>query len=116
MLVLAETFYDQMELTEPALTAVHEQDTPGRIARRSRDRFALFLVGWLGGPQDFIAQHGHPRLRRRHQHVKIGTELRDAWLRCMSAAMDQRAIGGDVRAFLDERFGEVADFMRNAPA
>jgi hemoglobin len=32
----------------------------------------------------------------------------------MAAAMDERGIAGDVRAFLDARFAEVADFMRNA--
>jgi hemoglobin len=116
VLSLTEVFYDHMEATEPALTAVHEQDTPGKIARRSRDRFGMFLVGWLGGPQDYIAQHGHPRLRMRHQHVRVGVELRDAWLRCMCAAMDQRAIVGEVRVFLDQRFADVADFMRNEPA
>jgi hemoglobin len=32
----------------------------------------------------------------------------------MKAAMDARGIGGDVRAFLNQRFAHVADFMRNA--
>ena len=27
--------------------------------------FALFFIGWLGGPQDYVERHGHPRLRRR---------------------------------------------------
>ncbi|MBA3541575.1 MAG: cyanoglobin, partial [Deltaproteobacteria bacterium] len=39
--------------------------------------------------------------------------MRDAWLRCMTVAMDAEALDGPLRAFLDKRFAEVADFMRN---
>ena len=113
VLGLAEAFYDAMERTEPALTAAHATDEHGRITRETRDRFALFLVGWLGGPQDYIAQHGHPRLRMRHGRVGIDTGMRDAWLRCMQAALDARGVEGVVRGFLDQRFAEVADFLRN---
>lgn len=113
VLELAERFYDAMERTEPALVAVHAQDVPGKVSRGSRDRFALFLVGWLGGPQEYVRQHGHPRLRMRHGHVPIGTELRDAWLRAMELALDELSVEGDLRRFLTTRFAEVADHMRN---
>jgi len=113
VLALTETFYDRMERDEPALAALHHCEAPGRIARVSRDRFGLFLVGWLGGPQDYIEQHGHPRLRMRHARVRVDLAMRDAWLRCMSRAMDQQGIEGEIRSFLDQRFAEVADFMRN---
>ena len=86
-----------------------------RVHPDVRARFALFLVGWLGGPQDYVAQHGHPRLRMRHMHVAVDERMRDAWLRCMEQALDQRSVTGPLRAFLDERFAEVADFMRNQP-
>lgn len=112
---LAARFYDVMEAREPALTAVHACDAPGKIAAGTRARFGLFLVGWLGGPQTYIEQHGHPRLRMRHGHVPIDLAMRDAWLRCMQAAMDAQGIAGEVRAFLDTRFAEVADFLRNRP-
>jgi hemoglobin len=113
VLQLAERFYDWMEAHEPALSAVHERDAEGRISRRSRDRFGLFLVGWLGGPQDYMAQHGHPRLRMRHARVPITLALRDAWLRCMFGAMDQCNVSPTAQAFLRPRFAEVADFLRN---
>ena len=115
VLGLAEAFYDAMERDEPRLTAVHETDADGRISAGTRARFGLFLVGWLGGPQDYMAQHGHPRLRMRHAHVAIDLGMRDAWLRCMTAAMDQRGVVGPVREFLELRFAEVADFLRNRP-
>jgi hemoglobin len=116
---IVERFYDVMSEREPVLARHHEVDAAGRVAQGPRDRFAMFLVGWLGGPQDYIARHGHPRLRMRHGRVPVDVSMRDAWLRCMAAALDAEGVTGEVRTFLDGRFAEVADFLRNveeAPA
>jgi hemoglobin len=110
---IVERFYDEIDTRAPALARLHRCDEEGRVSRGARDRFALFLVGWLGGPQDYTAQHGHPRLRMRHARVPVGIEMRDTWLACMQAALDGERVTGDVRAFLDARFAEVADFLRN---
>ncbi len=110
---LVERFYDVMSEREPALARLHPCDDGGRVDRGSRDRFAMFLIGWLGGPQDYIAERGHPRLRMRHGRVPVDEAMRDAWLRSMAVALDDLAITGDVRTYLDGRFAEVADFMRN---
>lgn len=110
---LARRFYEVMFEREPALTRVHTCDADGRVSQEMQDRFALFLVGWLGGPQTYTETHGHPRLRMRHGHVAIDVAMRDAWLRCMRAAMDDQGITGELRAFLDARFAELADFLRN---
>lgn len=112
---LAERFYDEMELHEPELARIHRLDEDGKISRHSRDRFALFLIGWLGGPQTYMEKHGHPRLRMRHGKVEVSTAMRDAWLRSMKRAMDAQGIKGGLRTFLDNRFAEVADFLRNVP-
>ncbi|HET8936070.1 MAG TPA: cyanoglobin [Polyangiales bacterium] len=112
---LVHAFYDAMERSEPELTAQHRLISEGRVHPEVRERFAMFLVGWLGGPQDYVAQHGHPRLRMRHARVLVDERMRDAWLRSMQQALDERAVTGPLRAFLDERFAEVADFMRNQP-
>lgn len=113
VLRLAGRFYDVMERDEPALAEIHKRDEHGRVSQESRDRFALFLVGWLGGPQTYMERHGHPRLRMRHGHLAIGAGLRDAWMRCMVKAMDELGIAGDIRGFLEARLGEVASFLRN---
>lgn len=110
---LVEAFYDDMEVHELALAAVHHQEPEGKVSRRSRERFGMFLIGWLGGPQDYTEKHGHPRLRMRHGRVPVGMEMRDAWLRSMGRAMDVRGIDGGVRGYLNTRFSEVADFLRN---
>jgi hemoglobin len=115
VLELAARFYDHMDLHEPALARLHRLDPAGRVHPESRERFGLFLIGWLGGPQEYVQRHGHPRLRMRHGAVPIGETERDAWMRCMRAAMDDLGLGADVRSFLDARFADVADFLRNRP-
>jgi hemoglobin len=110
---LVETFYDVMGDDEPALTRLHQIDERGQVSRPMRDRFALYLVGWMGGPQEYVLQHGHPRLRMRHFRVPVDLAMRDAWLRCMAKALDQQGVAGELRAFLDERLAALADHMRN---
>jgi len=112
---LVEAFYDSMEVHEPQLAKLHALDDQGKVSRASRDRFALFLIGWLGGPQTYTETHGHPRLRMRHARVAIEGSLRDAWTRTMARAMDERGVEPQVKAYLTTRFAEVADFLRNAP-
>jgi hemoglobin len=110
---LVEAFYDAMEAHEPELAALHQLDAPGKVSRQSRDHFASFLLYWLGGPETYLEQRGHPRLRMRHGKVAVNVAMRDAWLRSMGRAMDGRNISGGVRQYLDQRFSEVADFLRN---
>jgi hemoglobin len=110
---LVERFYDVMSEREPALARLHPCTPEGRVERGPRDRFGLFLIGWLGGPDDYVAAYGHPRLRMRHARVAVDVAMRDAWLRCMAAALDDAGVAGELRQFLDDRFAEVADFMRN---
>ena len=111
---LAERFYDAMDEQEPALAALHPLED-GKVGRAARDKFALFLIGWLGGPQDYMRLHGHPRLRMRHAHIAVTQAMRDAWMRSMRLALAHDSIDTALRAFLDEKLGDVADFMRNQP-
>lgn len=110
---IAQRFYDVMEEREPALALLHARDANGKIDASSRARFSLFLLGWLGGPGEYEARHGHPRLRMRHGRVPIDIAMRDAWLRCMEQALTDCGVTGELRAFLDERFAHVANFLRN---
>jgi len=109
---LVERFYDEMEAHEPELTALHACED-GRVSRAARDRFALFLIGWLGGPDDYVRRYGHPRLRMRHAHVPVNTQTRDAWVGSMRRALAAQELDPDTRAFLETRLADVADFLRN---
>ena len=110
---LVERFYDAMTELEPALARLHPCDERGYVVRASRDRFALFFIGWLGGPQDYIAQHGHPRLRMRHGQVPVDTAMARAWMRCMMHALEAQSVDDDVRGFLEARLQDLTMFLRN---
>jgi len=107
---LVDRFYDLMDL-EPEfaeLRAMHPPTLDG-----SRDKLFMFLSGWLGGPDLFVEQFGHPRLRARHMPFSIGTESRDQWVKCMVRAMDEVGVDEALRLRLGVNFFNTADFMRN---
>lgn len=115
VLAIVERFYDAMSEDEPALARLHAVDADGRVNRETRDRFGLFFIGWLGGPQTYMERHGHPRLRMRHAHVPVTPAMRDAWVRAMKRAMDEERVTGEIRAFVDQRLLEVANMLVNKP-
>lgn len=112
---LVKRFYEHMAVHEPALAKLHRCDEAGRITAEAQDRFCLFLVGWLGGPQTYMATHGHPRLRMRHATVPIDSSMRDAWLRSMNAAIAEDQFSEEIVAHLQPAFAQMADFLRNVP-
>jgi hemoglobin len=113
IVAIVERFYDAMSELEPELARLHPCDAEGRVEREARDRFALFFIGWLGGPQDYVAQHGHPRLRMRHARVPVSDKMAGAWMRCMRVALESAAVESGVREYLDEQLGNLALFLRN---
>lgn len=107
---LVDRFYDLMDL-EPALAGVRALHPPSLDA--SRDKLFWFLCGWLGGPDLYVRQFGHPRLRARHLPYAIGIAERDQWLACMGQAMTDQAIDPALAQKLAESFFGTADWMRN---
>lgn len=79
----------------------------------SEERLADFMLFRLGASDAYIEKRGHPRLRMRHIHFKIGIAERDRWLQLMGEAMDETKVPAFARLFLDQLFTQVADFMRN---
>lgn len=107
---LVDRFYDLMDL-EPdyaVLRRVH-----GPELSQARDRLFWFLCGWMGGPQHYVEQFGHPRLRMRHMPFSIGLAERDQWLACMDQAMRELAVDETLRRQLNGSFFQTADWMRN---
>jgi len=110
-MALVTRFYDLMDTLPEAKTIreLHPEDLT-----ESRDKLFEFLSGWSGGPQLYVEKHGHPRLRMRHMPFAIGQAERDAWLLCMRQAMAESEYDKETVAFLDQKFSQIADFMRNA--
>ncbi len=109
---MVDRFYDLMEL-EPefaGIRALHPNPMDG-----SRDKLYWFLSGWMGGPNLYIEQFGHPRLRARHLPYAIASSERDQWLRCMAWAMQDVGVSEDLQQHLMQSFYQTADWMRNRP-
>ena len=84
--------------------------------QNSEDKLYKFLSGWMGGPQLYIQEYGHPMLRRRHLPFAIGISERDQWMRCMNQALEEVVIDEALRRDLSQAFAGVADHMRNQPS
>lgn len=107
---LVQRFYQIMdELPESyGIRKLHPEDLQG-----SEDKLFKFLSGWMGGPQLFIEEYGHPMLRQRHMPFSIGGTERDQWLLCMKQALQDVVEDEALRAELNASFAKVADHMRN---
>lgn len=107
---LVEMFYDNME-SLPELQLI--RDLHPKDLRSSREKLFMFLSGWMGGPDRYIAAFGHPRLRARHLPFSIGTQERDQWLMCMHRALDKLEIDSMFKQQLMSSFTQTADHMMN---
>lgn len=107
---LVEAFYRRMDTLPEAqgIRAMHEPDL-----RSTQAVLRLYLNEWLGGPKDYSAQRGHPRLRRRHAAFSIGPAERDAWLACMRGALEEVVADAALREQLMTAFFKIADWIRN---
>lgn len=109
---LCHRFYIRMsEIPEAqGVLEMHPNDLSG-----SEEKLFMFLSGWLGGPQLFEEKFGHPRLRARHGHFKIGKSERDQWMLCMVHAFEDCQIEEPLRSELLHSLLNLADHMRNQP-
>ncbi|KXS32229.1 MAG: Globin [Candidatus Gallionella acididurans] len=107
---LVQRFYALMdELPEAyGIRKLHAQDLQG-----ATDKLFKFLSGWMGGPQLYVEQYGHPMLRARHLPFSIGSTERDQWLLCMNQALTEVVEDSELRRDLSAAFAKVADHMRN---
>jgi len=110
---LVHRFYQIMdEIPESyGIRKMHAEDL-----QNSEDKLFKFLSGWMGGPQLFVQEYGHPMLRRRHLPFAISESERDQWLLCMNKALQETVAEEALRKELMTAFAGVADHMRNQPS
>ena len=109
---LVNRFYDLME-TESSAREIREMHPKNLDS--SREKTALFLIGWSGGPNLYIERYGHPRLRARHLPFKIDSAAKEAWMHCMRKALREMVDDEDICRQIEENFDRIADHMRNHP-
>ena len=107
---LVAAFYRQIPGDDILGPIYPAEDLPG-AEQRLRD----FLIGRFGGPQVYIEQRGHPRLRMRHAPFSIGQAERDRWVRLMEHAMEEAALPDEVARALSSFFQSTATFLMNRP-
>ena len=107
---LVTRFYHLMdELPEAyGIRKLHAADL-----QSAQEKLFKFLSGWMGGPQLFIEQYGHPMLRRRHLPFVISDSERDQWMLCMNQALSEVVPDTTLRQELSDAFAKVAHHMRN---
>jgi hemoglobin len=74
----------------------------------ARARLCGFLIQYWGGPADYSAARGHPRLMMRHAGFPIGMGEREAWYRHMAAAVKAGALESDDEAAMLRYFAATS--------
>jgi len=87
----------------------------GRDLQDAEQRLRDFLVYRFGGPQRYIEERGHPRLRMRHVPFPIGRAQRDRWVQLMNAALQEAKLPARVTQVLEAFFESTATFLMNRP-
>jgi hemoglobin len=97
---------------DPVLRAVYpDEDLSG-----AEERLRLFLMQYWGGPHTYNQRRGHPALRMRHARFAIGPAERDAWLRHMTASLEDLDLPPEQAAPLLEYLTMAANALVNRHA
>lgn len=104
---LVERFYDKVE-ADPTLRPMYPEDLgPGKRA------LGMFFAQYWGGPQDYAAERGHPRLRMRHASFPITQDAALRWAQYMAAAIREMEFRPEVEAALLTYVGRFTPSMIN---
>ena len=107
---LVKAFYAQVPKDDILGPMYPANDLPG-----AEHRLKEFLVGRFGGPQRYVAERGHPRLRMRHMPFRLDQRARDRWVQLMTNALDEAKLAPEADAMLRDFFADMATFLMNAP-
>ena len=105
---LISQFYAQVAM-DPILRPMY----PEKDMKGAAERLQTFLEQDWGGPSTYSENRGHPRLRMRHAGFHIDPAARDAWIKCMQAAIDGVEIDEIHRVQLWSYLEMAADSMVN---
>src|ERR1700723_4045774 len=86
---------------------------PAQDLAAAEQRLRDFLIYRFGGPQRYIEERGHPRLRARHFPFQIDQAARARWMQLMNKALTDAALPIVVEQFPRPFFGQVTTFMFN---
>jgi hemoglobin len=105
---LVSAFYRQVP-TDDLLGPMYPKHDLAGAEQRLRD----YLIYRFGGPQTYIEQRGHPRLRGRHIPFPINQAARDRWMQLMDNAFQEAQIPAEAMQVIRAWFDGMATFMIN---
>lgn len=107
---LVDRFYFYMDILPEAqdIRAMHQPNLAS-----AKEKLFKFLSGWLGGPNLYIEEYGHPMLRRRHFPFKIGKAERDQWMHCMNRALAELPMDPRLLSNIKTALSQLATHMIN---
>ena len=105
---LVAAFYSQVP-ADDLLGPMYPKDDLAGAEQRLRD----YLIYRFGGPDHYIQQRGHPRLRGRHMPFPISQAGRDRWMELMDRALKKTALPEQADKILRTFFDAMSTFMIN---
>jgi len=110
ILSLVDRFYFYMDTLPEAreVRAIHQADLSS-----AKSKLFKFLSGWLGGPDLFAQEYGHPRLKQRHFPFQVTEQGRDQWILCMNKALYEVAMPDELRKNIKQALLDLATHMIN---
>ena len=107
---LVERFYYYMDTLPEAkgIRDIHQADLTS-----AETKLFKYMTGWLGGPNLYIEEYGHPMLRARHLPFAIGESERDQWMLCMNKAIDEVPMDPRLKTSLQTALQDLATHMIN---
>lgn len=105
---LVAAFYRQVPGDDILGPMYPEEDLEG-----AESRLRGFLIFRFGGPQDYIAERGHPRLRLRHAPFELDQAARDRWVQLMWNAFDETDLPSEAVVAMKTFLSQVATFLIN---
>ena len=106
---LVSAFYRQVP-QDDILGAMYPAHDLAGAEQRLRD----FLIYRFGGPERYIAERGHPRLRGRHSPFHINRAARDRWMQLMNNAFAEAALPAEAEQLIRMFFEQMSTFMINS--
>lgn len=105
---LCAAFYQQVPTDDILGPMYPENDLEG-----AEQRLLAFLVYRFGGPQDYILERGHPRMRMRHAPFPITMEARNRWMTLMNNALLDSKLDQQAASILRSFFEQMSRFLIN---
>jgi hemoglobin len=85
----------------------------GRDLAAAEQRLRDFLIYRFGGPERYIEERGHPRLRMRHVPFPVDETARNRWIQLMTHALDETEVPQEAKEVLRNFFDSTATFLIN---